>query len=284
MNKVKLSHIINDFLLTSDSDDYVNNVSDVALRQIALRGIREFGFDISKRVKSIKRSIESNNTVTLPDDFVDLTKLGVVGANGLIYIIGQNKNINYSRRLETAADDPEGSRTDDFFAQPLDILANQVPDLVDDKTTTSGTEDETGNPNQGDFDFYVFQNYLYQGGEGRLYGSGGGYARGYYRLNLDQNRIELELNSNEGEVVLEYVADEGRSGDPEVHVYLEEALRCYMYYKIVERKSNVPAGEKARARTEYYNERRKANARMSNFTKGEALRTIRKNFRQSPKY
>ena len=47
MNKVKLSQILGDFKITLDSDDYVNNVSDVALRNIALRGIREFGVDLS---------------------------------------------------------------------------------------------------------------------------------------------------------------------------------------------------------------------------------------------
>ena len=83
---------------------------------------------------------------------------------------------------------------------------------------------------------------------------------------------------------MEYIADEARSSNPLVHVYLEEALRSYIYYKLCERKSTVPANEKARARQEYYNERRKANARMSNFNRDEALRTIRKNFKQAPKY
>jgi len=278
MNKVKLSQIIRDFLITLDGDDHGSSVSDIALRNIALRGIREFGFDLSKKIKSIKRDIESNQTVTLPDDYVDLSKLGVVGADGLVYVLNENRNINYSRRLETAADDPEGTRTDTFDASPLNIPENKIKDRVDDKT---GTESEA---QDNDFDFYVFQNYLYQGGEGRLYGAGGGYSRGEYRINLDQNRIELEMNTGATEVVLEYIADEARAGDPEVHVYLEEALRSYMYYKIIERKSNVPANEKARAKAEYYNERRKANSRMSNFTKEEALKVIRKNFRQAPKY
>ena len=113
---------------------------------------------------------------------------------------------------------------------------------------------------------------------------GGGHLAGAYRVNLDQNRIEIEGNEGHSEVVIEYVADEARSTDPEVHVYAEEALRAYMYYKIIERKSSVPANEKTRARAEYYNERRKANARLSNFTKEEALKTIRKNFMQAPKY
>ncbi len=41
--------------------------------------------------------------------------------------------------------------------------------------------------------------------------------------------------------------------------------------------------EKMRAKQEYYNEKRLANARMKSFTKEEALKTIRKNFKQSPK-
>jgi hypothetical protein len=101
---------------------------------------------------------------------------------------------------------------------------------------------------------------------------------------LDQNRIEIGSNGDISEVVIEYVADEGRSNNPSVHVYAEEALMSYMYYKIIERKASVPANEKARARQEYYNERRKANARIKSFTKEEALKTIRKNYRQAPKF
>ena len=52
MNKVKLSQIINDFIITSDGDDYVNNVSDAAIRNFALRGIREIGFELGKKIKS----------------------------------------------------------------------------------------------------------------------------------------------------------------------------------------------------------------------------------------
>ena len=113
---------------------------------------------------------------------------------------------------------------------------------------------------------------------------GGGHLRGEYRVNLDQNRIEIDTESGVSEVVLEYVADEARSTNPVIHVYAEEALRCFMYYKLCERKSTVPANEKMRARAEYYNERRKAKARLGNFTKDEALKTIRKNFKQAPKY
>ena len=101
----------------------------------------------------------------------------------------------------------------------------------------------------------------------------------------DASNEDFEIDANgTGDVVLEYISDEARSTNPVIHVYAEEALRCYIYYKLCERKSTIPANEKARARKEYYNERRKAKARLSNFSKEEALKTIRKNFMQAPKY
>ena len=272
-NKVKLSQIIRDFIITLDGDDYASNASDSAIRNFALRGIREIGFDFGKKIKSLKLSIESNDTVSLPDDFVDLLKVGVVDDDGIVRVFGNNKNLNYSRKFSSSA------VPNDFENSPLNIGSNSIRDREDDKTATGAS---TGSDN--DFGQYVFENYIYQGGSGRLYGAGGGHLAGEYRLNLDQDRIEVETNSGYSEVVIEYVADEARAGDPEVHVYAEEALRSYMYYKIIERKSSVPANEKSRARAEYYNERRKANARLSNFTKEEALKTIRKNFMQAPKY
>ncbi len=71
MAYVPLRQIVDDFLLSIDDDDYTSNASDVTVRNFALRGIREFGFDVTSRVKSVKRTIDStNDTVTLPEDFV----------------------------------------------------------------------------------------------------------------------------------------------------------------------------------------------------------------------
>jgi hypothetical protein len=278
-NFVTLRQVVDDFIITMDSDDYTSNASDIAIRNIALRGVREFGFDVSSRVRSLKRTVASNNTITLPDDYVDLVKLGVVGDDGVIHVLGQNKNINYSQVIEqTEAGADTESKTDSDLG-PLNIDANRILNRDDSKSSTTGSDTDSG-----DADYYVFQNYLYQGGLGRMYGVGGGHMRGQYRVNLDQNRIEIDTESGISEVVIEYVADEARSTNPVIHVYAEEALRCFLYYKLCERKSTVPAHEKARARAEYYNERRKAKARLGNFTKEEALKTIRKNFKQAPKY
>jgi len=265
-NLVTVDQVVNDFVLTLDSDDYVNNASDVVIKNFALRGIREMGFDMLKRVRSVKLSVNSNDTVTLPDDYVDLVKIGVVKSDGLVYVFGENKNINYSQKYDS-----------DAAGNFIDSDGDGIYDRVEAKTggTSSGVF--------GDDDYVVFSNYIYQNNIGQIYGLGGGYYEGEYRLNHDQNRIELS-GVQHSEVVIEYIADEARSVSPTVQVEAEEALRSYIYYKLIERKSSVPMGEKARARQEYYNERRKANARLKAFSAEEALKTIRKNFKQSPKY
>lgn len=270
-NYIPLNQVVNDFIVTLDTDDYVSNAPDTTIRAFALRGIREMGFDMLKVVRSLKLSVSSNNTVTLPDDYVDWTKVGVVGSDGLIYVLGENKNINQSQKYSSSGG---------YF---YDTDGDGLYDREDSKSATnSGSPAIDSSLSQG-MDSYVFRNFVYNNNAGRLYGIGGGNYYGEFRVNLDQNRLELKTNSSISEVVIEYIADEARATNPRVHVYAEEALRSYMYYKMIERKSAVPANEKARARQEYYNERRKANARMKSFTKEELLKTIRKNFKQAPK-
>jgi len=266
-NLITVSQVVNDFILTLEGDDYANNASDTLIHNYALRGIREMGFDLLQRVRSLKLSTTTNDTVELPDDFVDLVKIGIVDTDGLVHVFGENKNINYSQKYKT---DTAGNRLD------------SDGDGIFDREDSKGGESTRGL--FGGDDFIVFSNYIYQNNIGQIYGLGGGFYEGEYRLNLDQNRIELSIDATVSEVVIEYIADEARSVNPTVHVQAEEALRSYIYYRLIERKSSVPMAEKNRARAEYYNERRKANARLKAFSKEEALKTIRKNFKQSPKF
>jgi hypothetical protein len=277
MTYTPLRQIIDDFILTLDTDDFASGASDVAIRNFALRGIREIGFDVVPKIKSMKLPVVTPDEVALPDDFVDVIKMGVVHSDGLVYVFGQNENINMSRVYATPP--PRSQAVSDLG--PLNIPENLIDDRADDKTATTGFSGPTSMTN---LDSYIFRNYLYENSYGRLYGVGGGKLYGEYRVNLDRWRIEVASNTEFSEVVLEYISDEARNTDPMVHVYAEEALRCYMYYKLCERKSTVPAGEKARARAEFYNERRKAKARMNTFTKEEAMKVIRKNYKQAPKF
>ena len=101
-NLVPISDVVNDFILSVTDDDYSNEVSDTLVHNYALRGLREMGFDTLQVVKSLKLTVNQTlGTVELPDDFVDLVKVGIVGSDGLVYVFGQNKNINYSQKYKT---------------------------------------------------------------------------------------------------------------------------------------------------------------------------------------
>lgn len=271
-NYIPISEIVDDFIITIDSSDYASSASDNTLRTYALRGVREMGFDFLKVVRSLKLPVDgNNNTAPLPDDYVDWTKVGVVASDGLVYVLGENKNINQSQ-VYSLAD-----------GQPFDLDGDGLFEREDSKSATNSGSPSVGDDITSGFNSIVFRNFIYGNTMGRLYGMGGGHYYGEFRINLDQNRIELRGNNAIGEVVIEYVADEALSANPRVHAYATEALRAYVYYKVIEKRSDVPANEKARARAEYYNERRIANARMKSFTKEEALKTIRKNYKQAPK-
>jgi len=264
-NLITVDQIVNDFVLSMDSSDYVNDAGDTIIRHFALRGIRDFGFDVSQRVKSLRLTTGANQTVELPDDFVDLIKVGVVGADGLLHVYGVNDNINISQRYVLDGND-----------NPVDSDGDGVYDREDAKS---------GSVQSGVFggdDSVVFTNYIYQGNVGQLYGLGGGFYMGEYRINKEQNR--LEISGDAGEVVIEYIADEARSSNPVIHAYAEEAIQNYIYWQLLKRKSNVPAVEKQQARHEWFESKRIAKSRMNAFSKEDALRVIRKNFKQSPKY
>ena len=262
-NLVDLEEIINDFIISVQEDDYANNPSRGALRQLASRGIRDFAFDMPGKVRSLKLRPEDNGSYTLPDDFASIVRVGIAGSDGMVYPLAMNNNLNMSQIYTT---DPGTDTNADGF--------------LDRKDDTSGSG---GTTILGNEEALMFNNYAYNQTAGRTYGMGGGIYVGEYRFNRDQNRIETDSGTT-GIIVLEYVPDAARSKDKNIPIEAVEALHAYMYYKIIERKRGVPNVEKSRARQEYYNEKRKANARLKTFNKDEALRVIRKNFKQSPKY
>jgi len=242
LNRVTLKDVVKEFMLSVDVDDYTNGVSEAIVKNYALRGIRDMGFDMGKVIKSTTIAVSSTNTADLPVDFVNAVKMGVVTDQGSVVVFAKDGNITKEASSGISTVDPD-SYHDDF----------------------------------------VFRNFIHNGEHGVLYGVGGGYRPGYYKINLSESRIEFNSSMTHDKVALEYIADEALAADPSVHVFAEEALRSYIYYKVIERKSNVPMGEKQRARSEYYNERRKANSRMQSFSKEDIFQVIRKNFKQSTK-
>tara|TARA_R100000654_G_scaffold68262_1_gene97109 strand:- start:20935 stop:22098 length:1164 start_codon:yes stop_codon:yes gene_type:complete len=106
-------------------------------------------------------------------------------------------------------------------------------------------------------------------------------------ISLNSSSVDFSTNISPSEnacLTAQSLIELGVPGNkPRIHKFCEEALRCYMYYKYIQRKRGIPANEKQMAKRAYYNEKRLARARMMNFNKEAAMQVSRKAFKQSPK-
>jgi len=225
---------------------------------IGIRGIKELTMDATQEIKLTTLTVNSNLTADLPCDFVGYRRIGVnvPGEYGV---------------LETHS----LAKSDDMaFAKDYVV---GCPTTV--SRTLSNTIENIDNT-------YWIANY--RGGEntGGVYGMGGGNnTHGAYRICREKNQIEVSSNFNKGsELVLEYISDGSTDdGSYEIHIYAEEALRAYIWWKHIQRKRNTAGQDRELARRDWYNEKRLAIARFNTFNKEEALSASRKNFRQSPR-
>lgn len=215
--------------------------------ELARTGLRELTFDTAKHIKTALLTVnKTTNSVALPADYVSYTRVGVYNSDG---------TIDYMARLDTLY-------------------------------TGSGTPINQDSITSVDNEPPVFRDGL---SLGKDYGRGGGQNYfGYYR----ENKIAKTLEFNSGvavtEIVLEYLTDGldnvDSSSNVQVHSFLAEALKAYIYYAHIKYKRDYTATDKEMAKKDFYNQKRLSRARTQGMTKEEALVQSRKHIRQAPKY
>jgi|TARA_R110000803_G_scaffold103857_1_gene171985 hypothetical protein len=251
-NYISINEVIRS-LLIQEGDETTHRL--FYYRDIALRGVKELNFDVVRNIKTVELTVNANLNITLPTDFVSISRVGV-SKNGMIAPVGQLDDI--------------------------DLQASQAGVTGVSNTYTIQWIDE------------------YRNGEnmGGIFGLGGGQNRhGYYRFDMESNTIQFDAGFAEQTITLEYISDgisrlsdntpnypETKANDTQIHVFAEEALRAYMYWKGIQRKRTVPANLKEQARRDWFNEKRISKARMKNFTKDEAMQAGNKNSYQAPKF
>lgn len=255
---VSADDVVNDFMFSIMEDDFVNTVNRGHVKNLCLKPIREFGFGFTRQTRSIILPVDqSNYTVQFPEDYVDFVRIGVQTTASTIRWYTQNELIAAPMRY-----DSEPHSTD-----------------PDNPTPRSDGKEVGVNPDNNVFP------YWWNNGNNLMVSNLYGYATdggaGQFRINREQNRIEIM--SGDPEIILEYIADAALADNPQINVIAEKAVYHYIYYNLVKNKSSVPMNEKMRAKQEYFNERRLANISMGDLTKEALLGVTRKNFHQSIK-
>lgn len=215
--------------------------------QFGISGLREMSMDISGVPQTVIIDINSNNTANLPVDYINYTRIGIIGTNGQIRDLGINKDLLSSIVFNDCGNPMIPSST----SGPGDIVDGSV-----------------GFDSLGD---------NYRNGElmGRFFGIGGGVnANGYYNVKSAEGLIVLS-NVAGTQILLEYISDIAKAnGHFNVHPFLIEALKSYMFWKSIKMDFSKGLGEKDMAKNDFDMHKRQAIRRFSASTLNEWIQTF----------
>lgn len=203
------------------------------LRNLAFSGMTDLGLDFFYQIRSVKLPINANFTVTLPANYLNYSKIGVLNSKGEVI------PLNYNNKLTTYADLLPGrlEKTQDNALFDVSIM----------------------NP--------TWYNYWDGGIFCNLYGipSGAPFV-GSFKVDTANGVILLNENFGYEYIILEYIgspSEDDETGCP-IPIQFKEAMIAYLSWKDIQhlpssRRGNL--GDKRDRKSNFYNERKNAIAR-----------------------
>jgi hypothetical protein len=219
--------------------------------QIAATGLRELNFDLKTVVTEVTLPVSDNDTVNLPNNYIDYVLIAVVDG-GALSSLGLNNNMS-PRTRDTCGDlqasiQPQGN--DDGYSDTYNV-AHFTPD--------------------GQY-------------TGREFGiGGGGNANGTYKVYKDKGYISLNGLSGD-EIVLRYLADiEQVEGEFLVEDFLVDALKSFVWHRYIRRMRSYGITEKQMAEAEFNKKKKIAMKRSNRFNIPEFMNAFNTGYKSSPK-
>lgn len=243
---ISLDTIISDYL----NEAQLSNNQYFRLWHIAYRGMEDMGIDAFYQIKSVKLPVNANLTVTLPSDYLNWSKVGVLNSAGEII------PLNYNDKLTEFAD--------------------LSPDRL------SKTQDNTLGTWQWNYCWYNYWNgYAYV----NIYGvpSGAPFV-GSFKIDISNGVLLLDDNYQYDYVMLEYVSSPTPGGDYQIPMQFREAFISWLRWKDVQSiptKTHVANSSVATRRHDYFEDRRKAIAKWKPVRLSEAYQSSQEFTRQT---
>ncbi len=198
---------------------------------LAFRGFENLGLDFFYKVQSVKLPVNSNLTVSLPSDYLNWTKVGVLNDRGEII------PLYYNSRLTTYAD-----------LNPERLTKTQDDTLID--TSNWGLT--------------TWANYWTGTSYTNIYGvpSGAPFV-GNFKIDSDAGVLVLNETFAYDYIILEYVASPTETQEYYLPVQFRDALIAWLWWK--DKKAiSINRGQVGISRdlkNDFYNERKNAIAR-----------------------
>lgn len=260
----KINDLINDYIMSRSSDDYTADTPRYQILYQAMKGLREFYYDVLQEVKGRALELSPTLQVILPQDYVNYVRISWVDDFGQLHPMAMDD------RMSIASD----------YLQ--DVNFNLLFDvdgcvLLDNKDGTSFKGSTVVDGLASSYEYQFRQNTFKPNRN-----LSNVYENGKYKIDKERGIIQFGSDIKGRVIVLEYISDglfSGCEGKPEeeirVNKFAESALLDYIYYQLTKNSRNIPANEKARARKEYYNSRRIAKARINTLRKEELIQTFK---------
>lgn len=169
---------------------------------LALRGYAFMGFNTNWEITTVRLPKNSNNTVTLPSDYIRWTKIGVLNTSGEVSTLKLNRSL-------TTFKDTNPNRPS--------YLTPNTPDM------------DFGNLVLNPY----YLNYYFGNWYTPLFGLGSGLVE-YGEMNVDEknNLIILGNGYPYNDLMLEYQSAPERNGDYMIETCMQEALIAFIAWRM----------------------------------------------------
>lgn len=241
-NFINIEEILDDIELQNQIGTYTNGLKRYQLKRLAIRCVKELDSAMNFNLKSLYINVDGDGSVQLPDDYLDYVAIYVLGPNNTLVPLARNDKINVS--------------VDPILDQDGNAILDEKGEQI--YGTTPRTKRVGDFPLLYDSAFgqdIIYATRLYNSA---VYGAGGGKNQyGYYKLDIFNNSIHLDLRDDVDYIVLDYVTDSvDFSYDVIVPTIYKEVVVAYINWKAIQFKLNVPDSAKERIKRDYYREKR----------------------------
>lgn len=225
---ISIDEVINAYIDRAE----LSNHKYFKLWHIAFEGMTDMGLDSFYVVKSVKLPVNANLTVTLPADYLNYSKIGVLNQQGEIIPMGVNNKLTVA-----------------FDLQP---------------TRLEQTQDNTI-PTELQQNGIFWYNYWNGNGFGNVYGLPSGTPFiGSFKIDNANGVIVLSENFIYEYVMLEYTASPQEGSEYYIPIQFRTAMIAYLGWQdiaFIPSKTHVQNSNVGMREKNYYNQRRLAIAR-----------------------
>lgn len=212
------------------------------------RCLEELHFDTLGNVRTVKLEINETGAVTLPEDFLDLCKIGVVNGQFVKPLVsrnGMNRLNNFDTDGTTKIPYPETSLFNSFYSG---ISYNDNNEFT-----------------------------------GRMYGLKADRTDSY-KLIIERNEIQLDQRIAASGVVMEYISDGSEIDNAtQVNPYAKSTIEAFDNWQYKENNRSYSEYERTRAQRQFDHQRRILRARLNSLTLSDIKAIIYQNTSGAPR-